>query len=246
MYVQDYDESFPLLFTPVYTSDPATFAWSGSATVKSTAIWQNTVQPYIKNYGVMICPENFLTNANPDVALDFGLNYGMPPLSGIDGNPQWGDTYYSAWSNPSVVSNIHVQWQGLAGAFPDNGWSPSTISPTPSSTLSAIASPSSMTMVTDASAGDWWGASYGPGPYDTDFFHYCTTWYPAYQAQRFGPIGRHNQTTKTACSYLRVCGGQIIASFVDGHAKSLPIMQYFSKKTDNAGNQVYSYLWPTE
>ncbi len=73
MYVQDYDESFPLSFTPVVTSDAATFAWNGP-TVKSTAAWQNVVQPYIKSYQLMICPDSFLTNGNAIVATDPFLN----------------------------------------------------------------------------------------------------------------------------------------------------------------------------
>lgn len=242
MYTQDYDETFPLLFTKVYTTDPATFSWSGSVTAPSAAAWQNSVQPYVKNYGIMICPENFLTNGNPVVAIDPFLNYGMPPLSGVHGIPQWGDTYYG----DTTDFNNHVQWQGLAGAYPDNTWSSTSTVGTPSSPLSAISSPADMTMVTDSSMADWWATAFGPGGQDTDFFHYCVTWYSAYQVQRFGPIGRHTQQNKTACSYLRVSGGQIVVAFTDGHAKSLPIMNYFTKKTDGAGNLVYKYLWPTE
>jgi prepilin-type N-terminal cleavage/methylation domain-containing protein len=241
MYVQDYDETFPLIFTPVYTSDPSTFAWSGSATTVSTAAWQNLVQPYIKNWGIMICPEDFLNHADPVNYVDPFLNYGIPPLSQIDGNPNWGDTYYG----DTTDFNVHVAWQGLAGAFPDNGWSPSSITPTPSSKLAAISSAADMTLVSDASAADWWGATFGPGPWDSDFFHYCVTWFPDYQSQRFGPIGRHLQRNKTSCGYIRVSGGQIVVTFVDGHSKSLPIMNYFTKVKTSSGQLVYKYLWPT-
>ncbi len=241
MYVQDYDESFPLSFTPVVTSDAATFAWNGP-TVKSTAAWQNVVQPYIKSYQLMICPDSFLTNGNAIVATDPFLNYGMPPISGIHGISQWGDTYYG----DTTDFNVHVQWQGLLGAFPDNGWAAGVSVGAPSATMSSISSPADMTMVTDASSPDWWGSGFGPGGQDTDFFHYCVSWYAQYQTQRFGPIGRHTQQNKTVCSYLRVSGGQINVTFVDGHAKSFPIMSYFTKKTDSAGAQVYKYLWPTE
>jgi prepilin-type N-terminal cleavage/methylation domain-containing protein len=65
MYVQDYDETFPLIFTPVYTSDPSTFAWSGSATTVSTAAWQNLVQPYIKNWGHNDMPRGFSQPCRP-------------------------------------------------------------------------------------------------------------------------------------------------------------------------------------
>src|SRR5580658_4337487 len=47
MYIQDYDETIPLL-------DGSNPGDNGSHVV----VWQDTVQPYIKNYGVVFCPDN--------------------------------------------------------------------------------------------------------------------------------------------------------------------------------------------
>jgi prepilin-type N-terminal cleavage/methylation domain-containing protein len=232
MYTQDYDETFPLLFTPQNQGVPDGLG-------ATTYTWQNLVQPYSKNWGIMICTENFLTHADPINYYDPVLNYGMPPLSGMHNIAQWGDTYYG-----SPGFTVTVQWQGLGGAFKDNNWTQGTTN-TPSSPLAALASPASMTLATDASAPDWW-AYFGPGGQDTDFFHYCATWFPEYQSQRFGPIGRHNQVNKTSCSNIRLSQGQIVCVFADGHAKSMQITQYFQQKTNRAGAQVYQYLWPSE
>lgn len=235
MYTQDYDETFPLMFTPQPQGVPDGLG-------ANTYTWQNLVQPYTKNWGLFICSENFLTHADPLNYFDPFLNYGMPPLSGVHGVPQWGDTYYGN----GTAGDTTVQWQGLGGAFNDNNWSDPGTTNTPSSPLAAIASPANMTLVTDASAPDWWGSGFGPGGQDTSFFFYCVTWFTQYQSQRFGPIGRHNQSNKTSCSALRLSGGQIVVVFADGHAKSMPILSYFGKKKNNAGNLVYQYLWPTE
>jgi len=237
MYVQDYDETFPLLFTRTICQDFSTF-WCNGIGAPSANAWQNTVQPYCKNWGLTICSENFLTNSNPSTNLDAFLNYGIPPLSGVHGVPQWGDTYYAFGG--------FANWQGLAGAFNDNTWSSGANTNTPSAPLAQIAAPANMTLLSDASEAGWWGTAFGPGPYDSDYFHYCVSWYPEYQVQRFGPIGRHNQQNKTYCSSIRFSGGQFITTFADGHTKSMPINQYFGQKITAGGLHVYQYLWPSE
>jgi len=232
MYVQDYDETLPLIFTP---------APGRNDVYSSSATWQNVTQPYIKNWGIYVCKENFLTKADPVNYFDPFLNYGMPPLSQVDGVQYWQDTYYIG-----TAFNVPVAWQGLGGTFKDNLWSPASITNTPSSTLATVAAPASMTLLSDASAPDWWGMTFGPGAYDTDYFHYCTTWYTEYQQQRWGPISRHNQSTKTYCSNMRLSGGQAVYTMLDGHSKSIQVLQYFSTKRTAAGQLVYQYLWPAE
>jgi len=228
MYVQDYDETLPLIFTP---------APGRNDVYNTTATWQNVTQPYIKNWGIYVCKENFLTKADPVNFFDPFLNYGMPPLGKGHNVANWQDTYYQF--------GAVVNWDGLGGAFADNLWGP--VTNTPSSTLATVAAPASMTLLSDASAPDWWGYTFPiGGGYDTDFFHYCTTWYAEYQQQRWGPISRHNQNTKTYCSNMRLAGGQQIVTMLDGHSKSMNVGNYFSTKKTTAGLLVYQYLWPAE
>ena len=206
-------------------------------------VWQNMIQPYTKNYGMLICPENFLTNGNPQTNLDFGLNFGMPPASGIHGVANWTDTYYSA---PFGAGTTPTQWNGLVGIGPDNGagWQAGGNIVSPSLSIGAIGNPASMVMVSDASESSWWGVPFGPGAYDTAFFSYCVTWYAAYKQQRFGPIGRHSQVNKTPCASIRLSKGQIQTVFADGHAKSLQIGSFFETAVTGSGVTVYKNLWP--
>jgi len=227
MYVQDYDETFPLLYVP----KPGALDGIGN-----TYSWHNLVQPYAKNWGLMICAENFLTNADPVHYLDPFLNYGIPARAAAIGANSFGDTYYT--QGPTA------QFDGIGGAFKDNGFAGQANPGAPSLTLAGVASPASMTLLTDASAPDWWLLQFAGT--STSEFSYCVTWFPQYQQQRFGPIARHNQAYKTSCSTIRFSGGQIETAFTDGHSKSLNVGSYFGTKKSLGNILVYQYLWPSE
>lgn len=59
MYAQDYDETLPLadgaggLYAQVWTQPPT--ARAGNVNARSSA-WANSIQPYVKNWGVFACP----------------------------------------------------------------------------------------------------------------------------------------------------------------------------------------------
>src|SRR5580700_8403183 len=96
MYVQDYDEVLPLLFVPDSSFTATDFIPGG------TQDWHNLIQPYTKNYQMMICPDSGLTFSDPSQSAavnanryDVFMNYGMPPVSQIANVPNWGDNYYS-------------------------------------------------------------------------------------------------------------------------------------------------------
>jgi prepilin-type N-terminal cleavage/methylation domain-containing protein len=227
MYTQDYDETFPLLFTPRPGQPDG---------IGNTYSWHNLVQPYTKNWGLMICPENFLTHADPINYLDPFLNYGIPARSAAAGQSAWLDTYYS--QGPTTM------FDGIGGAYPDNGFAGAAKPGAPSLSQAGIASPATMTLLTDASAPDWWLLQFSG--ITSDQFWYCVTWFPEYQSQRFGPIARHNQVNKTSCGSIRFSQGQIEVAFSDGHSKSIPVLSYFGTKKNSSGQLVYQYLWPTE
>jgi prepilin-type N-terminal cleavage/methylation domain-containing protein len=235
MYTQDYDETFPMLFTKV-APDPQAFNFT-------TASWHNLVQPYVKNWGLMICPDNDLNKADPANYYDPFLNYGMPPSSSIIGKPYYKDTYYTMGST--------ALWNGIGGNMGSSGWmdNPGNVG-APSLGLAAVGAPATMTLFTDADAPDWW-VGYFTSVGDTDTFWYCTTWYAQYNApagngRRFGPQPRHLQNSRTFCSSLRLSGGQLATVFTDGHAKTIPVLQYFGRKKTSQNQDVYQYLWPSE
>jgi len=255
MYVQDYDETFPLLVaigqvTPASGTDAF---WVGADKYGNNTdanAWQNVIQPYTKNFQLLICAENFLLNSDPRSGGEGGyaylhpfMNFGMSPRSGVHNVTDWKDVYYSQpfGTGPTVTFN------GIGGSMSDSSWDGSNgNTATPSLGLAGIAAPANTALITDASAFDWWATGFGPGAYDTAFFGYCVTWWPEYKQQRFGPIGRHAQNNKTPCSLIRLSGGQIQTIFADGHVKSMPIAQFFTTKKNAAGTLVYDKLWPAE
>ena len=87
MYVQDYDETFPLLDgnrndggrgAGYITSPPESRAAAPAALANRASAWANSIQPYIKNYNVYGCPSCPLL-----AALTTGVSAGMPvyPIS---------------------------------------------------------------------------------------------------------------------------------------------------------------------
>jgi len=245
MYDQDYDETFPLAFIKVNPANPEAF-------IGTTASWHNLVQPYVKNWGLMICPDvDILNRADPRNFLDPFLNYGMPGNAASQGAPYFTDGYYLG--NPGL-GGAQALWDGLIGqdgnsASPGySGWNGGGGKTATSSPMAALGSPASMTMVSDASAPDWWTTYFNVG--NTDTFWYCVTWYAEYRVRRFGPIARHLQASRVGdskeCNNLRASGGQFDIAFTDGHSKSFPVRQYFTTKRTNLGQTVYQYLWPAE
>lgn len=235
MYAQDYDETFPLLFVPTTADDRTAFQYVPGGI--STLSWQNVIQPYAKNWGLMICPDDKFNKADPRYVDPF-LNFGIPANSNVDGVTSFYDTYYSG-GTPTAFN-------GIGGAFPDNGWSFFTLMGAPSLSLAAVNSAATMTLATDATAPDWWGATFGPGGNDTQFFGFCTTWFPAYGIEGFGPSPRHNTTNTDPCNYTREIPGMFNVVFTDGHSKSVQTMQYFRVKTVPGIGPVYANLWPSE
>ena len=74
MYVQDYDETFPLS----EASDPSAKPPSPDFQSNS-ASWLNMCQPYIKSWQLAICPDADFKHADPVNYLDPFLSYGIPP-----------------------------------------------------------------------------------------------------------------------------------------------------------------------
>jgi len=245
MYQGDADDSLPLSFSV----GDVTYPWQIVSTRKVLS-WQNLVMPYMKNWDTLVCYAYQDHNRVNPLTIDPFISYAIPPNSRVQGVENWADTYYSFGTS--------TRWQGLTGGFRDNPWTPTMATGAPSATSSEIGSASNMSMITEATAPDWWLAKYGAGFVSSATFSYFTIW-PAYgrqTSQTFGPYGRHNMKTRRAAPalYLSYCGifplpartcdaGYFHVIMADGHHKWLAFQQYFRKENKGTFN-VYPYLWP--
>lgn len=66
MYVQDYDEKYPLAYFASTQTPPAFSSWTGSYW-----FWPQMIYPYVKSTQVFICPSSTNTDA---LSLNYGVN----------------------------------------------------------------------------------------------------------------------------------------------------------------------------
>ena len=113
MYFQDYDETVPLLYqaTKADGSDAVT--------------WQDTVQPYVKSYGLVFCPDNFFRKQDHTQYYDYFTNYGIMGSISIINEGQ--GTSYSAWRTRTKpwfqkFCPPDINYNGLGGGFDAVPW----------------------------------------------------------------------------------------------------------------------------
>ncbi|HRJ28012.1 MAG TPA: prepilin-type N-terminal cleavage/methylation domain-containing protein [Fimbriimonadaceae bacterium] len=233
-YCADYEDTYALAFVRSTAADafnPGT----------QTASWQNLVMPYMKSWGLNICPSYPPFNKATPAFKDPFIGYALPPKAQLYNQDSWADTYYLMRS---------VRWQGLMGSGNDNGWTPSCV-PTPSSRTTEIQNPAQMSMVVEATAPDWWLVRNGGGAVtNATFNYYIASWYPEYRSQTFGPLARHfmRRWDGAASRYIsyRNQPGQLTVAFADGSAKAIDFFLYLRPKRNSANVEVFSYLWPYE
>jgi prepilin-type N-terminal cleavage/methylation domain-containing protein len=243
MYVQDYDETLPLLFQKNNSATDVGFGGAGAPLT-----WHNTVQPYTKNWQLYICPDSGLPKSDPAASIDPFSNYGMTTKSSLGGYASFTDYWYTG---------VAVAWNGLGGALNDNGrWTVSAGSG--SSSLAAIAQPASMTLVSEAGEPSQWAlyAMQLAYPYPTGL---CVYWNGGSYVSDYtgtyregGPLALHQ--IDGAGSNGKYCwqfesglrSAQVVVAMTDGHAKSFNNRQYYSSKITTAGQRVFQYLWPSE
>jgi len=256
MYTQDYDESFPLLFTPADGSDPTSFGfklgWHSYA-------WQNLVQPYTKNWAAFICPDSGMTKSDPATSYDPFGNFAMLGDShattsfGSNAQPYFIDWFYNGFE-------VQTAFQGIAGAMPDccrYSWFGGAVElPCPSATQASIAAPAAMSMVMEAFYPDALSFSQ-----PTEVTGTCDEFGPeggSYGQEmegiyhQGGPIARH--TISGTGTYGPYCyqfdqgfhGGILNIAMVDGHVKAFNNKQFWAPKITSAGQRVAPYMWPYE
>jgi hypothetical protein len=248
MYVQDYDETLPLIYVQQYGNDPS--GWFYAFGLR-TYTWQNLVQPYVKNWGAFICPDSGMTKSTPPSTEDPFENYGMAANSMVNGIT----SYVDYWWNTSPAA-----WNGLGGCFKDSGAIYSASSGYGSATLASVASPASMTLVSEAGdEEDWTIFSMDNGfPYPTGECVYWSSSPPTYfdyNSQYRGGAVLANHQINGSGSNGKWCwqweasesSATCVVSFLDGHSKAMNTRQFYSTKLvpNGAGQQrVLQYLWP--
>ncbi len=234
MYVQDYDETIPLLCGSDKSNAGLTFH-----------TWQDDIQPYVKNYQLFFDPDGFYQGKTlpwgappPHQYYDYMLSYGMMGVVGIhnalDGtnDPAW-TVRTSAWFQHYVPAG--TQYDGVAGAADYGGWwnNPMTAA-VPSVTLAAVARPAGYAFIYDAGNFDAWnGITFdGNGGLGDVGLGYCGTFVSGSGSDLdwtfFGPNPLHNGTVDNTCDinapYVSTTRnfdqGLANVSFLDGHAKA--------------------------
>lgn len=225
MYTQDYDENIVL----DCTTDNQTFFDT----------WQDLVQPYAKNYAIVICPDSpYQDSANVQTDFQYWMSYGIFPTAASLGYPYF-LTRQAAWFQNYALPN--EKYDGLAGAGISNGsaygWPQGSF---PSATLARVARPAEYALLFDSNNFDGWqgvyGAQVGLG--------YCGGWV-GYDYSFFGPQPRHTGGSNICDINTRATAygqGMFNVGFLDGHAKSFKPGQFL--QNNPAQPDTLLYLWP--
>jgi prepilin-type N-terminal cleavage/methylation domain-containing protein len=249
MYAGDSEDIFPLVMAATHNAAIV----DGYASTDYT--WQNLVQPYAKNWQLMVSPLSRYQRSDPKLSNDVFFNYGMSPNSAMAGIANFGDTYYSG---PPGVWGPTIKWNGVGGAYNDlEFWGfggdpsdPSTMKGGNSLSQSNIARVAEQVLLADSTGPDMWGtySMGGDAAYQGNMFGYCWTWGgQLVGSSRAGAIARAGRTGGSDdCGSMKAFGGQITTAFADGHAQSLPVLRLYQQKTLADTTKAYTYWWPGE
>ena len=252
MYIQDYDETIPL----TVGSNPG----ENGLTVMT---WQDMVQPYVKSYQILFCPDGFYNGSvypfgapPPHQFYDYAFNYGI--MGDIDiinsegGNYTSWVTRNSPWINSIVPPG--TQYDGVAGAADYGSWFYGGQKRAASSvTLAAVARPADYMFLYDAGNFDGWHGSFGLTNGNVGF-GYCGTWLnqvtlAVLDYTFFGPNTIHSggaitntcniTTLNNAAGKRGIDNGIANVSFLDGHAKGFKGSAYLGKLTPDGTHLYY-------
>jgi prepilin-type N-terminal cleavage/methylation domain-containing protein len=278
MYASDNDDAFPLVTTsfPTTATDelivptPNSCMQPGTKTIQQCTqepgigtegkcyTWQNLIQPYAKNWQMMVSPLSKLANLSQGSENQF-FSYGMPPriefltAPTTEPNtkvPAWEDQ----WNCPS--GSIPCFWEGIGGVIPTNqvlaasnqmiNYGMTSGNATPSLITTTVANPADMVMLCDSNQWDFGvTASYASG-IDTSTFGYCSTYFLQPSCAELGPAVRYGQLTLNDNGY-KYYGGNVNASFTDGHTKGVPYMTLMTAaplQNVVTATWVYKYMYP--
>jgi len=97
-YFQDYDETFPA--NGVY--EVATIA-------DIDKLWYRQIQPYVKNYGVLHCPSDNVTNAQRTLSNALPADHNLPGLPALSYGANW-DMMSAAYSGRPEAKIATIQY----------------------------------------------------------------------------------------------------------------------------------------
>ncbi len=234
MYAQDYDEAMPLNFAQDVNTAQYWFTW------------HDFIQPYVKNWKLIICQDSEYQKTNPVTDFDPYFNYGMLPTAdsmtfaaGTTGN--YFLTREAAWFQNYCKPNL--KYDGVSGyGDPVQTVDGYQAGNHPSKTLAGVARPAEYGLIWDS--GNWdgfhgvYGGQVGLG--------YCGGWV-GYDYSYFGPIARHTGGSNVCSVDTRATEygkGTFNVAFADGHTKVFKPSQFLQENPSVPGTLLY--LWPNQ
>ncbi len=234
MYTNDYDDSFPL-------------SWSDDPSGDGLWTWQGKIQPYTKNWGILLNPK-IAAPTGPAAYWQRLEHFGSLPeqaaVQHMAKSPNGGYAYQGYFSN-----NVPAHLDGLMGyGEAGYGYYNGTTSGTPSLTTTTVNSPTDMAMITPASSWDYWMGVFGTLPQP---FANCGGWNPgSYDvvpgAEGFtGPVSIKPTTHSGIDAGCFYPNGMGVYAAVDGHAKTLDYKgQLMKTQQISDGSTVFTHFWP--
>jgi prepilin-type N-terminal cleavage/methylation domain-containing protein len=241
MYSNDVDDCFPLAFSDDPTGQGY---WS----------WQGKVQPYVKNWGVLLNPMIVAPSGTSTAIYQRMEHMGTLPVKGAVVNMPAKNGVYPI--DNFLSGNVNAELDGIMGfGALEWGYSSGTNPNTgfPSITTTSVGNPADNVMVTPATAWDYWMGIFGNlgSP-----FANCATWSPGtYDAVPSswgftGPV-----TLKPNPSYESGYASQAVGCYypsgitalaaVDGHVKTMDYRgQLMGRTTLSSGVVVMTHYWP--
>jgi prepilin-type N-terminal cleavage/methylation domain-containing protein/prepilin-type processing-associated H-X9-DG protein len=226
MYVQDYDETVPLNFFQDLTTAQGWFTW------------HDFIQPYMKSWQVIICPDSEYKQTNPVVYLDPYFNYALLPTASSVGFSNF-LTRSTPWFQNYSPANL--QYDGLSG-YSGTGALGYLAGTNASKTLALVARPSEYALIWDS--GNWdslhgvYGMQVG--------FGYCGGWV-GFDYTYFSPLTRHTGGSNICDVNTRQTAygaGMTNVAFLDGHVKSFKPSALLQQNPSVPGTMLY--FWPNQ
>ena len=205
MYIQDFDETYPVANLQVPSSD----GMSGY----TSSYWFNVLQPYAKNRQIWYCP-----------------TAGRIDTSATSGIQQYSGGYgYNACGTGTISSNSPTRWNGFGqdicltpGGCSFGSFGAARCTPDGNLVKAAAVQEASQTILVTEAASN--GTSY------TTLYFYSGSDISYWPQLHGGPVGPFYGGTPTPNPALSTPSGGGNYLFADGHVKFMPVTQAFSQK----------------
>jgi len=240
IYSNDYDDNVVLMLTTYYTN--------GQPDGNHTNTWQDLIQPYTKNYGLIFDPVSPYqsTASGFNTFGDYWFSLGMLPKASGLGFPNY-LTRVKPWFQAYTLGGL--SYDGVAGYgldandnFWGSGFGWKLGSPQGGASQTSISSPADYALIFSSNNFDAWHGIYG----QQVGFGYCGGWV-GYDYSYFGFQPRHTGGLD-ACivdvgkpddrQYIYGNGAALFA-FADGHSKALKAGQIL--QPDSTGTKLLHF-----